>query len=382
MPEFEQRKRKSMTQEQLYEEYHNTGKGKTRSKSSSKPANHSNGGKPKSKPKSKPVKREALPVSPERKIRQAQSDKRYAVEKKAIKTARKNADLAAKGKSNKNKKASKKKKGNYLLYYVLLGIVVTVVLYVLSVTVLFNITTFEIRGEVNYSDEEIIEACGITKGENLLRVNIGRAEEAIITKLVYIDSAEIHRGFPNRLTIKVEPAKPVACFAYGSSTYYLVSAGGRLLEISSTPSKDCPLVKGYRPNLSDKAEVGLPLTEDSEKRISLAKTVIECMEKNGLTESYTLDVSDTLGITIKYDDRIVMEIGSSAALDQKIQNGSELIKKRIAENDRVTINLLNPDRVPVRPIHDENNSNEGYVVTTSAETTAEETTPSETTKPE
>lgn len=379
MPEFEQRKRKSMTKEQLYEEYHNTSKGKSPKKASPKPQkNKSNNN---SKTKSKPVKREAVPVSPERKIRQAQSDKRYAVEKKAISTARKNADLVARGKAPKKKKAVKKKKGNFILYYVLLGIVVVGVLSVLSVTVLFNITSFEIRGEVNYSDEEIIEACGITKGENLLRVNIGRAEEAIVTKLVYIDSAEIHRGFPNRITIKVEPAKPVACFSYGSSTYYLVSAGGRLLEVTSTPSKDCPLVTGYRPNLSDKAEVGLPLTEDSEKRIALAKTIIECMEKNGLTKSYTLDLSDTLGITIKYDDRIIMEIGSSAALDQKIQNGSELIQKRIAESDRVTINLLNPDRVPVRPIHDENNNNEGYVVTTAVETTAE-TAAEETTKPE
>ena len=98
------------------------------------------------------------------------------------------------------------------------------------------------------------------------------------------------------------------------------------------------------------------------------------MTENGLTKSYTLDLSDTLAIKIKYDNRIEMEIGSSAALDQKIKNGSELIQKRIAESDRVTINLVNPDRVPVRPIHDENIGNEGYVVTTAAETTPEETT--------
>lgn len=370
MPEFEQRKRKSMTKEQLYEEYHNADKGKKAPKKSS----------PKKKGKGKAVKREAVPVSPERKIRQAQSDKRLEAEKKAISTARrsaeKRADRIVKGKApqTQKKKISKKKSGNYFLYYVLLSIVVVTVLSVLSVTVLFNITNFEIRGEVNYSDEEIVEACGITKGENLLRVNIGRAEEAIVTKLVYIDSAEIHRGFPNRLTIKVEPAKPVACFAYGSSTYYLVSAGGRLLEVISSPSKDCPVVTGYRPNMSEKAEVGLPLAEDEEKRIALAKTIIDCMTENGLTKSYTLDLSDTLAIKIKYDNRIEMEIGSSAALDQKIKNGSELIQKRIAESDRVTINLVNPDRVPVRPIHDENIGNEGYVVTTAAETTPEETT--------
>lgn len=353
-----------MTKEQLYEEYHNTDKKKSAKKTSPK------------KKKAKIQKREAVPVSPERKIRQAQSDKRLEAEKKAISSARKNADLISKGKAAQKKKKSKKKKsGNYLLYYVLLSIVVVAVLSVLSVTVLFNITNFVVQGEVSYSDEEIIEACGITKGENLLRINVGRAEEAIVTKLVYIDSAEIHRGFPNRLTIKVEPAKPIACFAYGSSTYYLVSAKGRLLEVSGKPSKDCPLVTGYRPNLSEKAEVGLPLAEDEEKRIALAKTIIDCMEENGLTKSYTLDISDTLSIKIKYDDRIEMELGSSAALDQKIKNGSELIQKRIAESDRVTINLVNPDRVPVRPIHDSNVGNEDYVVTTApAETASEETT--------
>lgn len=370
MPEFEQRKRKSMSQQQLYEEYHNA----DRTKVSHKPVQ--------SKKKRKKTKREAVPVSPERKIRQAQSDKRYIEEKKAASNARKkaekSAEMIAKGKAPAGKKSSsKKRKGNFVLYYVLLGILVVAVLSVLSVTVLFNITNFEVRGEVNYSDEEIIEACGITKGENLLRVNIGRAEEAILTKLVYIDSAEIHRGFPNRLTILVEPAKPIACFAYHTNTYYLVSAKGRLLEITDKPAEDCPLVTGYRPNLSEKAEVGLPLAEDEEKRIALAKTIIECMEANNLTEDYTLDISDTLGIKIKYDDRIEMEIGSSAALDQKIKNGAELIQKHIAENDKVSVNLVNPDRVPVRPIHDENVKNEGYVVTTVPETTAEETTAAE-----
>ncbi|MCM1486834.1 MAG: FtsQ-type POTRA domain-containing protein, partial [Firmicutes bacterium] len=276
MPEFEQRKRKSMTKEQLYEEYHNTDRKKSAKGASSK------------KNRGKAVKREAVPVSPERKIRQAQSDKKLEADKKAMSTARKEAvkkaDRISKGKASQSGRSVKKKKtGKYTLYYMLLGIVVAAVLTVLSVTVLFNITNFEVTGEVSYSDEEIIDACGIIEGENLLRVDIGKAEEAIVTKLVYVDSAEIHRGFPNRLTIKVEAAKPVACFAYGSSTYYLVSAKGRLLEVSGSPSRECPLVRGYRPNLSDKAEVGLPLAEDEEKRIALAKTIIDCMEQNGLT---------------------------------------------------------------------------------------------------
>lgn len=257
------------------------------------------------------------------------------------------------------------------LYYVLIGIVAVAAVSILSVTVLFNISSFVVEGDTAYSDEEIIAACGIEKGNNLLRIDVGKAEESIVSKLVYIDSARISRGFPNRLVITVEPAQPVLSFIRGSS-YYIISERGRLLEIGQI-SADCPVVKGYSPP-SDSA-TGATLTDDEEGRIALALRMIEYMRQYGLNDYCEIDLSDTLNITIAYDNRIEMELGAGTRLEDKFYHAGLLLESEITSAERCTLILSNPDRVVKRPIYDSETDDEGYVVTSSGEEPPEDDLP-------
>ena len=338
MPEFQRQKHRSLTNEQLYEEYHRADEPKRKGKS------------PPKKSGSAPSAREAPPVSPERKKLQQTEPQR----EEPPRVKRESPDKAqAKKKSSAKKKTApkfptRKKRGKMTLYYVLIGIVAIAAVSILSVTVLFNISSYEVIGDTAYSEEEIIAACGIDIGENLLRINVGNAEEQIVSKLVYIDTAKISRGFPNRLVITVEPARPALSFA-GREGFYVISERGRLLEIGPV-SADCPVVKGYSP-AADSA-IGSQLEDDTEGRMSIALQMIGYMEQYGLSRQCEIDLSDTLNITMTYDGRIEMELGASTRLEDTFYHAGLLLEEEISAAERCTLILSNPDRVVKRPIYD------------------------------
>lgn len=335
MPEFQRQKRRSLTDEQLYEEYHRADEPKKKGKSPQK----------KQKP---PTAREVPPVSPQRKKMQEEQREEPPRVKKAASDKAPQKKKSPPQQKPETKAPARKRRGKMTLYYVLIGIVAVAAVSILSVTVLFNISSFQVTGDTAYSDEEIIAACGIDAGDNLLRINIGNAEEQIVSRLVYIDSAKISRGFPNRLLIAVEPAHPALSFM-GSGSFYIISERGRLLEIGQI-SADCPVVKGFSP--AKDSVIGSQLQDDSEGRISIALQMIGYMEQYGLHEHCEIDLSDTLNITLTYDNRIEMELGASPRLEDKFYYASLLLGDEIAPTERCTLILSNPDRVVKRPIYD------------------------------
>lgn len=410
MPDFEHRKRRSLTDQQLYEEYHNFGKSSSLSSAKKK---KKQGGKKSSQKSQKPVSKAkpadknavsrrkditdeidfssrkkpvsgtgkagasssgnsrssaAKKTSPVSGRSREQTERAVAAAKKSKTFAGKKSTLL-KGKTKKTaskSKKSKRRQGKYTLYYIFIGVVVIIALSILSATVLFNIGVFVVKGETKYSDEEIINACGIEKGENLLRVNTNRGAERIVEKLVYIDSAEIHRGFPNRLSIIVKPAIPIAAYNYGGK-YYVTSEGNRLLEIADTAS-GYPIVRGFSLDSQNLPKEGDYLSDDEEKRLSLVNTITSGLSKNGLNKSCVIDVTDTLELKVMYDDRIEITLGTSTGLENKIYNASWAIKNDISDNERCTLYFINQDKAVKRPIRD--NVDDGYIVP--EETTAPE----------
>lgn len=363
MPEFQRQKHKSLTNEQLYEEYNRIDEPKSKPKSGST-----------AKKKKKPVAKEASPVNHEHRERQQEPQKEHRKEQqkeqqnkqqkeaqrrpvKKRKPASAKANTSAK-KKRSSKPNTRKRGGKMTLYYVLAAVVAIAAVSIMSVTVLFNISSFAVEGNTVYSEEQIIAASGIDKGNNLLRINIGSAEERIVSSLVYIDAARISRSFPNRLVINVEPAQPALSFAVGSS-FYIISERGRLLEIGQI-SADCPVVKGFVSVAG--IQIGEQLEDDEEGRIGIALRMIKYMREYGLNRYCEIDLSDTLNIILTYDGRVVMELGASTQLEDKFYHASLLVKDEIAANERCSLILSNPDRVVKRPIYGNDGEDEGYIV--------------------
>ena len=102
----------------------------------------------------------------------------------------------------------RRRAGNYLIYYILLGIILTVVCVTLSMTVFFNISTITASGSSVYTSEQILAAVDAREGDNLLRLNVGRLEERALEQLVSAESVDISRKFPDSLEITVTDGVP------------------------------------------------------------------------------------------------------------------------------------------------------------------------------
>lgn len=417
MPDFEQRKRKTMTEQQLYDEYNSDGVSRKKNAAKKKTA-PKNSGRNRSS-----VHRDAPPISPERKKMQEDLKKKQLEAKKSKTyvgrtTGKKTAGASStrnRPKSNETASRKKRKTGKYTLYYVLIGIVAVAAFTVLSTTVLFNISKFVVTGETVYSDEEIIDACGIEKGENLLRIDVGKAEKSILSQLVYVENVKIHRGFPNRLTISATAAKPTVSFAFGGK-YFILSENKKLLEISDT-LPECPVVKGVQmilkgdaseetssaettaagdvvPSVSVSEEgitledgereikPGVVLGDTDDKKISLALMIVKYMQENSLNGKYEVNLEDSLNIKVSYNGHIEIELGTASALDEKIYHVCRIIEEDIAEGEKCTVNVANPERAVKRPIYETQQTQQTQQPETTEAATAEPESTAETAAPD
>ena len=349
MPEYNSSKRRKMTGEELRAEYRKA-KSKTKRSSASR--------------KERKIIEEARTAPP------PTSPARIAVNKQS--EARRKEELRRRKEQEQQKKRrDTRKRKSLMLYYIMFGLLIITVFSILSVTVLFNITEIEIKGESVYSDEEIIAAAEVSTGDNLVRFGAASAEERILEKLVYIDQVMISRSFPNKLIISVEPAEPMLCVEM-SGKYYIASFNSKLLGISNEAA-DCPLIKGL--DLKSGLAEGNTLEgldEENAERLEAVISLVNEMKLLELDKNASIDVSDIMDIKMVYDNRISMELGSAVKLHEKMYAAKILLETEISENDRLVMLLSNPERVVTRPVY--SNQGEDDYIATSEETEAPDDT--------
>ena len=359
MPEYNSSKRRKMTGEELRAEYR-------KADSKAKRSNVSR--------KERKIIEEARTAPP------PTSPARVAVNNQA--EARRKEELRRRKEQEKQKKRrDTRKRKSMMLYYIMFGLLIITVFSILSVTVLFNITEIEIKGESVYSDDEIIAAAEVSAGDNLVRFGAASAEEKILEKLVYIDEVMISRSFPNKLVISVTAAEPMICVEM-SGKYYIASYNSKLLGISDEPA-DCPLVKGLdlKSGLAEGSTLE-GLDEENAERLEAVIDLVNEMKLLELDKSADIDVSDIMDIKMVYDNRISMELGSAIKLHEKMYAASVLLETEISENDRLIMLLSNPERVVTRPVYSNQGDNDYIATSEDTEAPEEETTEGEPSEPE
>lgn len=335
MPEFKPTKRNRMSQDELMREY----RGEKPEKSKKKKAVLS----PSKRKQEKIIqqsKTQNPPVSP---VRQLENERRRLERERHEKERKRNEKL-------KKRNNRRKKKRNMLLYYILITIATVTTLSILSVTVLFNVSTIEIVNNEKYTDEQVIAAAGVSEGDNLVRMNTAYIEEKILEKLIYVDSASIERHFPNKLKIVLTTADPMVEI-YFEGNYYVLSYREKLLAVADNQHHTQRLIRGLEVD-KEKAEIGKILPDTEDKKIELIHKIVEGLDKNGLTDKCRIDVTDVMAITILYDDRISIDFGAGTQIEEKLYAAGVLINEKIDEDEKLVMMLSNPERVVTRPIYD------------------------------
>ena len=224
------------------------------------------------------------------------------------------------------------------LYYITVMIIVLIIFAILSVTVFFNVETVIVTGSSIYTAEEIVEASGINGGENMIRKNMGKLENRITEKLIYIENAEIIRRFPSSLEISVSPCVETACLSNGSGGYWIVSRTGKILTATSEPVGKMPVFYGTEP--AEEQVPGMTFASEDENKTDVIYELMDHIGTNFGSKITSWDVSDRLNISCMYENRVEIQLGVISDIDYKFRLAGEILSTRLSSDAEGRLRML------------------------------------------
>lgn len=239
-------------------------------------------------------------------------------------------DLKKKSKPNmtpeqqERKKQRKARKRKAMTpFYIILSLFIAAIAIYLCLTMFFNIEKITVIGNTIYDEQEIIKTSGIGKGDNLFKIDIEYAEDKLYSVYNYVEKAEVKRSFPNGVKIIITEAVPFAAVEEADG-YTLISTGGKVLERSLD---EVPYGK-----ITVRGFSTVTNTEEDAKRIKLLQNIMSVMQKFDMKKYDLIDLTDTLEITMIYNDRVRVEIGNELELEYKFQFVNEVINNKLPES--------------------------------------------------
>lgn len=234
----------------------------------------------------------------------------------------------------KQRKAAKRRKLTPFLFVVSVFILAAAVY--LCLTMLFNVDRVKIEGNTLYEEMDLIKTSGIEKGENLFEVDTAYAEDKLYSVYSYIEEVEVKRSFPNSVTIKITEAVPFSVVEEADG-YTLVSTGGKVLERGL---EEVPYGM-----LSVRGVSTVTNTEDNTKRMELMNKIIGTMQELEMNDYVFLDLTDTLEITMIYDNRVKINLGNELELPYKLQFADNVVSEKLSKTGYQLVDASVPGKV-------------------------------------
>ena len=217
---------------------------------------------------------------------------------------------AQNGEKHQQKRGGRK----IILIVLLLGLVVTFV--ALSFTVFFKIDTIEVSGDSRYSSEQIINASGVLIGDNLLVLDSGEISSRVSAVLPYVRRVKLNRAFPSKLVLEVVPAEVERVYLC-ETAYAWCDSDDKVLELNSRPQENATVIKLEGVTAGAAGEY---VTFADPSIMALINVLYETLDSNGLAGTMTvIDLTDLNNISMIYQNRIMVELGSQSSLAYKMQ---------------------------------------------------------------
>lgn len=217
---------------------------------------------------------------------------------------------------NSGKRMRRRKRMMSVYVFVVMLLVLTVGV-TACFTFLFNIDRIVVSGESeNYTCMEIVEASGINAGDNLLRLDVKKAEKQILDKLLYVEEATVNRDFPSTLRINVTRCIPAYNIRYDTGVL-LVSRKGKILSDGNvyTDKDNLPVIFGYEPK---NRTAGEDVFSENENKNDAFKQLISRFDRDDNTEIASIDLTNEYDIVVTYRDGMIFKMGNWSDVDYKL----------------------------------------------------------------
>lgn len=208
---------------------------------------------------------------------------------------------------------------------------------VFGMSIFFKVETVNVTGVRKYTEYEIFEASGVSKGENLLSLSKAGISSRIMQKLPYVNSVRVGIQLPG--TVNVEVEELTICYAVQAldESWWLMDSHGKVVEkISGGEAAAYTKVLGvvlqdpvsaeqavaYEPAPTETAPSGetVPVTVTGAQRLSTAITLLQFMEQNGIMgQAASVDVTDMGALEMWYGEQYQITLGDQSDIAYKLK---------------------------------------------------------------
>jgi len=237
---------------------------------------------------------------------------------KVKKNNRKNISTAERRHKQNKKRRLKNSVRNALVTTGLLLLLLAVGV-VLSLTVFFKIEAIDITGSGMYSSEEITAYCSVDVGDNLFLIDKEKCAEGLEQKLPYIYDVEITRKLPSTLQLSITEASPAYKIKNEDGSYILLDDRFKVLNSNSAESAEGAVEIQNVSIVS--CENGLLIGFENEEVQSCLNELSLIIKKLNITEATAVSSDGKNNNCIVYENRIILKLGSSENLEDKIYRG-------------------------------------------------------------
>lgn len=230
-----------------------------------------------------------------------------------------------------NHKRNRRRKRNMTGYYFLVAFLAAGIAASLSVTLLFNVHEVVISGMTgsSYSETEIISSAGISRGDNLVRMNTVKIKDTMMNDLLFIDDVEIKKSFPDKVLIDITPSIECA-YVECKGGYALISENWRIIGQTEEPEKSSLIiVRGF--DCKSNEEKTIIESKDPDKSTAL-KEILDEIKKQNIKKMVSVDISDKYDVELNYDNRIKICIEKPVDIEYKLRYAYKIITDELREN--------------------------------------------------
>ncbi len=208
----------------------------------------------------------------------------------------------------RRRRRRRRKRGRFGFLYKLLSVLLILAALFVGCIIFFRVDEIDVEGDTIYSEEEIIQASGISLGDNLFLIHQIQAGRSVVSQLPYISEITIKLSLPSKVQITVTAATAAAALELeDSDTYWAMDLNGKLLgQGDRSIAGDSLVVTGLTPLMPSEGEQLAVSVDDSTKLSSLLEILRDLTDWDILDQVQSIDLSGAAQIEMEYQDRFTV----------------------------------------------------------------------------
>lgn len=214
----------------------------------------------------------------------------------------------------------------------------------ISAAVLFKIKTVSVEstGEaLMYENNQIMAVFGHPAGENLFGFSVRETQQNMEQALPYLEQVHIKRRLPDEIVISASPAVESYAVESESGGWAVLSASGKVLRTAEEPPEGVVRIDGAQATAPAPGQA-VHFTE--EDKLEAMQLIFATAAKQELGPIGQIDLTNMMEISVLYQDRIRIILGTVNDMEYKIEWAWKLLTPEQTENslgteDRGTLDV-------------------------------------------